>query len=282
MKLFLEDLPSYWNQLADLLAFDPALLAEPSMILRLSLQVLFLLGSAVFSGSETALFSLSDVDLQQLRRQRGPRTAILHDLLSQPRRLIISILSGNELINIAATTNMAGILLVLYGQERAGLINIIVMVPLLLLFGEITPKTVAVSNPVQVSMCIVCAPMNLWVRAITPVRWLIRLLADRVTTWIVGQARDADHILRISEFRSLVAEIEEEGLLSATDRVLIYNLLDAGSMEIEHIMTPRTQMHFTVLNSGLQESLEELIRHRLLRLPVYEDTHHTIRGGFAR
>ena len=205
----IDDLPAYWMQLKNFLAFDAARLTEPAMVLRMSLQVCLLFGSAFFSGSETALFSLSDVDLEQLRRQRHPRSDLLHGLLSQPRRLIISILCGNELINIAATTNMAGILLVLYGGERAGLVNILVMVPLLLLLGEITPKTIAVSNPVQVSSRIVAAPMNLWVRLITPLRWLIRILADRITTWIVGEARDADHILRISEFRSLVADIEE-------------------------------------------------------------------------
>jgi CBS domain containing-hemolysin-like protein len=120
--------------------------------------------------------------------------------------------------------------------------------------------------------------MDLWMRMITPLRWSIRILADRVTTWIVGEARDPDHLLRISEFRSLVAEIEEEGLLSATDRVLVYNLLDAGNMEVVHIMTPRTQMHFVELRAGLPEAAAELSRHRLLRLAVYDQTHDNIHG----
>ena len=276
--LMMDYLAAYWTQLTNFLAFDAARLTEPAMMLRLSLQVCLMFGSAFFSSSETALFSLSDVDLDQLRRQRHPRADGLHDLLSQPRRLIISILCGNELINIAATTNMAGVLLALYGGERAGLVNVMVMVPLLLLFGEITPKTIAVSNPVEVSSRIICAPMNLWVRTITPIRWLIRIVADRITTWIVGEARDADHILRISEFRSLVADIEEEGLLSATDRVLVYNLLDAGNTEVVHIMTPRTQMHFVELECDMAGTVDALIRHRLLRMPVYEDTRDNIRG----
>jgi CBS domain containing-hemolysin-like protein len=152
------------------------------------------------------------------------------------------------------------------------------MVPLLLLFGEITPKTIAVSNPVQVSSRIVCGPMDLWLRVVTPLRWLIRILADRITTWIVGETRDADHILRISEFRSLVAEIEEEGLLNATDRVLVYNLLDAGNTEVIHIMTPRTQMHFVEQNSDLSEAIDALTQHRLACIPVYADTRDNICG----
>lgn len=133
----IEELTVYWTQLTKFLSFDAALLAEPEMIFRLALQCFLLFGSAFFSGSKTALFSLSDVDLEQLRRKRHRRADLLHGLLSQPRRLIISILCGNELINIGATVNMTGILLLLYGPERTGLINILVMVPLLLLFGEI-------------------------------------------------------------------------------------------------------------------------------------------------
>ena len=88
--------------------------------------------SAFFSGSETALFSLSRLDLQKLRRERNRHSEGLHELLDQPRRLIISILCGNELVNIAASINMAGILVTLYGAERAGVIAVLVMVPLLL------------------------------------------------------------------------------------------------------------------------------------------------------
>ena len=259
-------------------AFDASRLGEADILIRLGLQACLLAGSAFFSGSETALFSLSDVDLEELRRRRNPRTDLLHDLLSQPRRLIVSILCGNELINIAATTNMAGILLVLYGPERAGLISVLVMVPLLLLFGEITPKTIAVSFPIPVSTRIVSAPMGLWVRLVTPLRWLVRLVADRVTTWMVGEARDADHLLRMSEFRSMVAEIEEEGLVSATDRVLVYNLLDAGNTDVEQIMTPRTRIQFARPDTPVRDLASLLVEHRRLRVPVYDATPDDVKG----
>jgi CBS domain containing-hemolysin-like protein len=264
------DFSAFWQQLVDFFAFDPAQLAATDMVVRLLLQAGLLVGSAFFSSAETALFSLSDVDLEQLRRQRHPRADAVHELLGQPRRLIISILCGNELINIAATANMAGILIELYGVERAGWISMLVMVPLLLLFGEITPKTIAVTYPTQISTRVTSAPLSLWVRMISPLRRLIRLASDRITTWIVGEARDADHILRMSEFRSLVADIEEQGLVSATDRVLIYNLLEAGNTEIEMIMTPRTHTDFVRADMTVSAAAKALARHRRLRMPVFE------------
>ena len=124
MEELFHHLTSYGDVLKAFFRFDPARLSEPGMIFALCLQALLFVLSAFFSGSETALFSLSRLDLQKLRRERHPRSETLHALLDQPRRLIISILCGNELVNIAATANLAGILVQLYGEGRAGWIKI--------------------------------------------------------------------------------------------------------------------------------------------------------------
>jgi CBS domain containing-hemolysin-like protein len=261
-------LQNIWNAFIGFLRFDTALLSSPEMVFRLILQGILLFCSAFFSGSETALFSLSRLDFQQLRRERNPRSEILHALLDQPRRLIISILCGNELVNIAAAANMTGILMVLYGPEKAGTLAVVLMVTLLLLFGEITPKTIAVSNPVRVSTNLVAGPINFWVKLITPLRWIIRLVADRITTMIVGQEKDADNILRVDEFRSLVEEVAKGGELDATERALIHHLLDATDTEIVEIMIPRTRTRFLDADLPVPELIEKFKSFRHSRVPV--------------
>ena len=129
----------------------PVETGELELLIRIVLQVLLLVGSALFSGSETALFSLSRIDLQKLRQSRHNDSETIHAMLDEPRRLIISILCGNELVNIASAVNMTGILLLLFGEQDVGWINILIMVPLLLLVGEVTPKTIAVSFPLKFS-----------------------------------------------------------------------------------------------------------------------------------
>ena len=257
-----------WNALVGFLRFDPGLLSSPEMVFRLLLQGILLCGSAFFSGSETALFSLSRLDFQQLRRERNPKSEILHALLDQPRRLIISILCGNELVNIAAAANMTGILMILYGPEKAGVLAVVIMVTLLLLFGEVTPKTIAVSNPIRVSTNLVAVPINLWVKTITPLRWFIRLAADRITTMIVGQEKDAENILRMDEFRSLVEEVAKGGELDATERALIHHLLDATDTEIVEIMIPRTRTRFLDADLPVPELIEKFKAFRHSRVPV--------------
>ncbi len=259
----------WWADLEAFVRCDPALLWQPDMIARIILQGLLLFGSAFFSGSETALFSLSRLDLQELRRRRNPRVGTLQALLDQPRRLIISVLCGNQLINIAAVANMTGILVSLYDEERAGVINVLVMVPLLLLFGEITPKTIAMSNPVAVSARLVAAPMALWVRVVAPLRALLRLVSDRITTWLVGGEKAAENILQIDEFRTIVDEVVRDGELHASERTLIYHLLDAGATEIVQIMTPRTRMAFIDGDMGVTEALDRFRALRHSRVPVY-------------
>ncbi|MDH3694423.1 MAG: hemolysin family protein [Gammaproteobacteria bacterium] len=280
MDWLAQEIANNWQAITGFLAFDSARLSEPEMIVRLVLQALLLLGSAFFSSSESALFSLSRLDLQQLRRERNRHSEALHELLDQPRRLIISILSGNELVNIAAAANMAAILVNLYGDGRAGWINLLLMVPLLLLFGEVTPKTIAVANPVRFSTGIVAAPMSLWVKVVTPLRWVIRGVADRITTLIVGEEKAAENILQVDEFLTLVEHVAREGALDATERALIYNLLEASDTEIVEIMTPRTRTQFLNADMTVVEMVEQFKAYRHPRVPVFR-THRDNLVGFV-
>lgn len=267
-----------WFTLFDFFSFDTTRAFQGDLIIRYGVQLGLLFASAYFSGSETALFSLSHVDLQQLHRDRNRHASTLQSLLDEPRRLIVSILSGNELVNIAAVTNMTVILFALYGEAKAGVIAILLMLPLLLLFGEVTPKTIAASNPVLVSTRIVVGPMKLWVRLIGPVRWLIRLVSDRVTTWILGPQRDSAHLLQVDEFRSVIEEVAESGELDSTARLLIHNLLEAGTVELVSLMIPRSRTVFLDADLGVPAMVEKFRATRHFRVPVYREHRDNLVG----
>lgn len=264
--------------LSTFFAIDPQRLLQMDMIFRISLQIILLVASAFFSSSETALFSLSRLNLQQMRRDHNPRFELVHSLLERPRQLIISILCGNEIINVAATANMAGIMVALYGAEQGGLISILLMVPLLLLFGEVTPKTIAVSDPVKISTRIIALPLSIWVKFIAPFRWAIRLVADQITTKIVGEETAAENILQVDEFRTLVDEVVKGGELSVSERSLIYNLLEAGTTEVIEIMIPRTQTAFIDAQMPVVELVEQVRTLRYTRLPVFRGTRDNLVG----
>ncbi len=243
---------------------------ELELWLRMLFQVVLLVASAAFSGSETALFSLSRIDLQKLRHSRNPHSERIHALLDEPRRLIISILCGNELVNIASAANMAAILLLVFGNENIGWINILIMVPLLLLIGEVTPKTVAVTFPLKFSTGISARILPRWIVLITPLREAVRLVADRITTWVVGDVVNRENILQPDELRTLLEEGVEVGVVDATERVLIDNVLEASETEIYRIMTPGPRVQFLDADLPVPEIIERFRQYRHPRIPVYQ------------
>jgi putative hemolysin len=278
----MEELPMsfalIWGNVEAFFSFNLDRLHDPDMIVRLIIQAVLFMLSAFFSGSETALFSLSRLDLQKLRREHHPQTDNLHALLDQPRRLIISILCGNELINVAATANMAGILVAIADPERAGWINMLVMFPLILLLGEVTPKTIAVNNPSKVSAGLVSGPMTIWVKIVTPLRALIRIISDRITTLVVGEERTSENILNTEVFQTLIEDVAEEGVLDATERILIDNLLEACETEVVEIMTPRTYVNFLRTDMTVADVAENLRRWKHPRVPVYRENRDNLEG----
>ncbi|MCP4129260.1 MAG: HlyC/CorC family transporter [Gammaproteobacteria bacterium] len=248
------------------------------LTLRGALQVVLLLMSAVFSGSETALFSLSRIDLQKLRHDRGQRSEHIHAMLDEPRRLIISILCGNELVNIASAVNMTAILLLLFGSHDVGWINILIMVPLLLLIGEVTPKTIAVSFPIKFATRVTARFLPRWIVFITPLREVVRSISDRITTFVVGDEVSRENILQPDELRTLLEEGEETGIIDATERVLIDNLLEASETDISRIMTPSPRVSFLDASLPVPELIEQFRNMRHPRVPVYQGNWDNVIG----
>ena len=256
-----------------------AVLEDPSIIARLVLQVFLFAASALFSMSETALFSLRETDLEKLERKKSTQAGRLRDLLAEPRQLIVSILCGNELINIAATINLAGILLALFGNPHAAAIaNTAIMLPLLLVLGEITPKTLAVTKPVMLSTKLIEPALTPWVRIVMPLRASVRVVSDRITSLLIGDARGEQNILAADEFQTFLREVEKEGVVSAAERRLIANLIDASETHVTEIMVPRPQVCFIDAGQTVPEIIEAFRKLRHRRVPVYREHRDNIIG----
>jgi len=251
---------------------------ELDMIVRMVAQIALFAASAFFSSSETALFSLSRFDLKRLSRTRHPLAETIHGLIEQPRRLIVSILCGNELINIAAAANMTAILVELMGVEAAAWTAAVIMIPLILLLGEVTPKTIAVTNPVWTSTRIIARPLGFWVRMVAPVAFVVRTIADRITTVIVGQERTEESILHLEDLRTLVEEGIEAGEITPTERSLIHGLISAGATEVREIMSPRSRVGFIDGSLSTAEIRKIFLDRKRTRAPVFQGNRDNVLG----
>jgi len=231
------------------------------------LFIVLMLFSGFFSSSETSLFSLSKMQLEQMRRDDTPNLPLIERLLSQPRRLIVTILIGNEFVNVAASVISAAIVIQLLGAENK-FVNLFIMVPILLLFGEITPKTLAIRNNVAFAS-LQSRPIELFARAIKPLRWIVRLVADGVTTLLIGKERTLANIVTEDMVRTLAREALGAGALAPSEASYIDHIFDFGNKTVEELMTPRSNIFYLPSNLPFTEMVQELRRTRHTKVPVY-------------
>ena len=227
--------------------------------------------SGFFSSSETALFSLNKIQLEQMARDGNTQISLIERLLSEPRRLIVTILIGNEFVNVAASTISAAVVIQLLGAENK-LLNLFIMVPILLLVGEITPKTLAIRNNVAFAS-FQAAPIDFFARMIMPLRWIVRLVSDWFTTLIVGKERTRGSIVTQDMVRTLAREAVGDGVLHRSEAQYIDHIFEFGNMSLADVMTPRSNIFFLPSDMPLKEMLAELRRTRHNKVPVYEGQH---------
>lgn len=224
--------------------------------------------SGFFSSTEVAMFSLSSTQLEQLRKDAHPRAGLIERLISEPRRLIVTILIGNEFVNVTASVISAAMIIHLFGADNS-YFNLFVMVPILLLFGEITPKVLAMRNNVAFAIW-ESIPIETFARMITPLRWVIRQVSEFFISMVVGKERSRGNIITEDMVRTIAREAVGEGALDTTEAQFIDHIFDFGNKTLENVRTPRADVHFIAMNASLPEVLQTVRSARQSRFPVYE------------
>ena len=232
--------------------------------------------SGFFSSSETSLFSLNKLQLEQMRRDDNPNVGLIEKLLSEPRRLIVTILIGNEFVNVAASVISAAIVIQVAGAENK-LFNLFIMVPILLLVGEITPKTLAIRNNVPFATY-QSRPIDLFSRLITPLRWVIRHIAEWFTTLIVGEQLTRGSIVTEDMVRTLAQEAVGDGVLDSHEARYIEQIFNFGNKTVEDVMTPRSNVFFLPVDLPFEQILEELRNSKHTKVPLYQNHRDEIVG----
>jgi putative hemolysin len=244
--------------------------------LELAFFVIMMGLSGFFSSSETSLFSLSNVQIEQMRREQHPRVSLIQQLLSQPRRLIISILIGNELVNVTASVISAAIVIRVLGAEKKW-INLLIMVPLLLLVGEITPKVLAIRHNIAFAS-FESRPIEFFTRMTRPLRWVIRNVADLFITLIIGKERSRGNIITEDMVRTLAREAVGEGTLDRLEAQFIEQIFDFGNKTLEDVMTPRSDVFFLSIDMPLEKMIVEVCKSRRTKVPIYQEHRDNVCG----
>lgn len=237
---------------------------------------LLLFCSGFLSGSETALFSLSPLRANKIR-QESPRVGeMILRLISNPRRLLISILVGNTFVNVLASALGDSLLQRLFSPHLGELVAIGGMTLLLLIFGEITPKTIAIHSPGKVARRVV--PILEWeARLVFPVRKLVRLVTDLVLR-VFTRGKSRRLAFTSEEFLTAVRIGEVEGVLDREEGRMIESVVRLSDTTVEALMRPRSEMVTLPITAGYEEVLKLIAARGLSRIPVHGESLDEILG----
>lgn len=240
---------------------------DPYVTFKLALMGLCLLLSGFFSSSEAALFSLTSLHLHKMREERFPFFSYVERLLDTPRRLLVTIIAGNEIVNIVLSATATALFISLFG-ERGEWITVAVLSPVLFLFGEAVPKIFGKTYSMRLSS-LVAPLMSLIQRVEFPLVWLL----EKISGFILGplRAREAaeGETLMEDEFRSLVDAGYKEGILETGERDLIHRVFELADTPVCDIMTPRVDMFCMPLSASAGELRKKIIDQGYSRIPLY-------------
>ncbi|MBF0451665.1 MAG: HlyC/CorC family transporter [Candidatus Magnetomorum sp.] len=241
-----------------------------------SFLLLFLIVlSAFFSGVETAFVSLSDIRLNHLCEKENKKSILrVKRLKANSERLIITILIGNNLVNIAASSIATKVAIDIFQSGGIG-IAIGMMTLIILIFGEIVPKHIAMAK--NEFIAVLAAPV---IRILQIVLFPLIFLLEKLTKFVAKPMNNepAEPLITEAEIKSVVTLGEEIGEIEKDERIMIHNIFRFSDLQANEIMTDRTQIFSLDATSYLKEVSEHIVSNGFSRIPVFEDHSDNIKG----
>jgi putative hemolysin len=250
----------------------------------LVLIALCILGSAMFSGSEIALITISRVRLKHWVEKRFRGASLAEDYLEKPYRMINTILVGNNLVNIAASVLTAKLLLDLYPATGDNPIISAFVVPALvapplLLFGEIIPKALFRQSASRVFPYL-ARPLKISTILLTPLLWFTNGIS-RVLLNVTGTSQEKSKtFFTRRNIELLLRESERVGIVQESEREIITGVFTFGETSVREVMTPRTEIVAVQSGTEVTEVVTKAIESGFSRLPLYEENIDRIIGMY--
>jgi len=233
-------------------------------------MLLLLAGSAFFSGTETAFFNLSHRQKNILQKSEHKFQILAAKLLNKPRELLSCLLFGNMIVNTLFYA-AAGVLTIRIKQQvslTAAAAAACLLFCLLVLFGEILPKSVAYANSRPITTA-TALPIFICMKVFNPFLFVLRfLLVEPVLRLILGRPKSAKPITA-TEFRLLMEQMQKRGLITADENKLLSEVIELGFLKVRDCIRPRVDMVTCAVTDSPQKAREKMKKNHLTKLPVY-------------
>lgn len=243
--------------------------------IQVAVLVILLLLSAFFSSAETALVGVSKMKIRSLAEDGNKRAQMVLKIFTQESKMLSAILIGNNLVN-TFMASLASMIAYAFGGYAVSIATFLITF-LLLVFGEITPKTVATKYAEKLSLAY--APVILFLmKLLTPVIWFINLFSSMILRLFGIKGNEKGQAITESELHTIIDVSHEEGVIEAEEREMIKNVFDFTDAKAREIMVPRVHVTAVDKNASYEEILETYRLDRFTRMPVYEDTIDNVVG----
>ncbi len=242
---------------------------------RLIILFILLLLSAFFSSAETALTTVNKIRMRTLAEEGSKRARTVLAITDDSGKMLSAILIGNNIVNLSAaslTTSLA----YSFGGSMVAIASGILTV-LILLFGEITPKTMATLHSEKMSL--LYAPViSIFMKVMTPAIFIINGLSIGVLFLLRVDPNAKNNVMTETELRTIVDVSHEDGVIESDEREMINNVFDLGDARAKDVMVPRVHVTFADVNSTYDELIEIFREDKFTRLPVFRDTTDNVVG----
>lgn len=235
-------------------------------IIQLILIIAGVMFSAFFSSSETALTSINTFKIRQMEKNGVKNSHILKKLVDNITKVLTTILIGNNIVNIVTTTIATIFFTDVFGPKGA-VISPIILTTVVLIFGEVTPKNIATSNPERLSLK-VAKPIRFFNIILTPLSFILGLITNSIGKLFISDSRDNDRVTE-EDLKTIVDVSEEQGVINNEESEMINNVFEFGNSDVSDIMTARTNMEAIPVDLPIDELKAFLKGSNHSRIPVY-------------
>ena len=248
---------------------------DSSSVIQIVTLVVLLLLSGFFSSAETSLTTVNKIRIRSLAEEGSKRAVTVLKITEDSGKMLSAILIGNNLVN-TASASISATIAYSFGGYAVSIATFIITL-LILIFGEITPKTMATIHAEK--MALIYAPIiSFFMKLMTPFIFIVNSLSRGLLFLLRIDPNAKNDLMTETELRTIVDVSHEDGVIESEEKEMIDNVFDLGDAKAKDVMVPRIHVTFADVESTYGELLEIFREDKFTRLPVYEETTDNVIG----
>lgn len=248
-----------------------------SDLINLLIIIFCLIFLAILSSSEAAFIAVNRIRLRNLIEKGDIRARIVQNIRERHDRLFSAVILSGNLFTVLATSIGTALALKLFGAEYGVVIATVIMTLLTVVFGELAPKTFAVTHSEGVSLAL-AKPMEIYIRLISPLVWVFNKSSNLIIRLFGVKERPISQLLTEEEMKTMISMGEEEGTLQEEEKKMLHKVFEFGDKRVSEVMVPRTEIVAIPEDAEVSQVLELVSKEGYSRYPVIKDTVDNITG----